>query len=87
MNREVKTDLYDVLGMICTANDYGHNGQIAMAFLFGLTGDLTKEEIETYCREEFLSDEAQEKGYGEEDYESVKEIITEFAKQYNKLKQ
>lgn len=74
MNREITTDLGNILSMINTRYDYGHGGSIASHFFWGLLGGaLTNEEIEWYARDVESSE-----GYGEEDYESAVSSLTEF---------
>lgn len=73
LNRELKTDLRDILSMISCADDYGHNNQIFRHWAAHMCETLTEEEIEAYAREV-----ADEPGYEEEDYECTKERLMEW---------
>ena len=80
LNREVKTDLEDILSLISCAEQYGFADDILFDAFSEIIGNtLTDEEIEWYAR----SIEAK-KGYGEEDYENIKEILEEFKSKYIK---
>ena len=84
MNREIKTDLYNILDLIAVSADYGFDRSILMDGLFEMIGyNLTQEEIEGYSSL-YLTEEYKSKGYTEDDYNSIKEILTEKAKKYNK---
>jgi hypothetical protein len=79
MSRKVTTTLNDVLSMVSCADDYGHNGQIAMHFFWTLAGEkVTDDEIEVFLQQEFLTDAAKLKGYTEEDADSSREAIQEW---------
>lgn len=86
MNRKLKTDLYNILDLIACSNDYGHNGQIIMGALLDMTGDLSSDDIESFAKYKFLSEHAQEQGYGVADYESAIETIAFYAKKHDRLK-
>jgi len=76
--RIIKTTLENILSLIACASDYGfEDGVLFDAFREMLDGKLTNEEIETYAR----SVEAME-GYGEEDYEEIKERLKSFKNKY-----
>ena len=78
MNREIKTDLENILSLIACASEYGFEDNVLFdAFKEMLGGVLTDEEIEWYAR----SVEAED-GYGEEDYEEIKERLKGFKKEY-----
>jgi hypothetical protein len=78
MNREIKTDLGNILSLISCARDYGfEDGVLFDAFKEMLDSKLTEEEIEWYAR----SIEAED-GYGEEDYKEIKERLVEFKNKY-----
>jgi len=70
IDREIKTDLRNILSMVSCAEDYGFAGQIFFGFAAGLAGDVTNEELDEYAREVAAAD-----GYGEEDYEEILETL------------
>ena len=74
MNREIKTDLENILSLIACASYYGFESDVLfVAFREMLGSKLTQEEIEWYAR----SVEA-EAGYGEEEYEAIIEQLEDF---------
>lgn len=78
MNREIKTDLENILSLIACAGDYGFEDDVLFdAFREMLGGKLTEEEVEWYAR----SVEAKD-GYDEEDYEAIKERLADFKNKY-----
>lgn len=76
--RKLKIELRDILELITCAEDYGFKDDVLFDSFADMLGrELTDEEIECYARElESLE------GYGEEDYEDVKERLEEFKEQY-----
>jgi hypothetical protein len=78
MNREIKTDLENILSLIACARDYRFEDDVLFdAFREMLDSKLTEEEIEWYAR----SVEAED-GRGEEDYEAIKERLEGFKNKY-----
>ena len=78
MNREIKTDLENILSLIACASDYGFDRDVLFdAFREMLGSNLTEEEIEWYARSI-----EQLEGYGEEDYEVIKERLKDFKNKY-----
>ena len=78
MNREIKTDLQNILSLITCASDYGFESDILFdSFRTMLDSKLTEEEIEWYAK----SIEELE-GYNEEDYEVLKEKLEGFKNKY-----
>ncbi len=72
-----------ILNLIAAAETYGYYDDILMGWLARdiLKGNLTEEDIEHHCRW-YLSEEAIEDGYTEEDYEDVKETLIFFKNKY-----
>jgi hypothetical protein len=78
MNREIKTDLENMLSLIACADTYGYAHDVLFdAFRGMLNSKLTYEEIEWYAR---LVES--EEGYTEEDYEAIKEPLVVFKNKY-----
>lgn len=78
MNREIKTDLENILSLIACARDYGFEDDVLFdAFKEMLEGKLSEEEIEWYARLVESED-----GYTEEDYEAIKERLKDFKNKY-----
>jgi hypothetical protein len=78
MNREIKTDLENILSLIACADDYGFADDVLFdAFRGMLNSKLTDEEIEWYAR---LVES--EEGYTYEDYEAIKERLASFKNKY-----
>lgn len=76
--REIKTGVDNILSLISCAEDFGFKSNILFdAFRVMLNDRLTGEEIETFARELEAED-----GYSKEDYEQVKETLTEFKNKY-----
>ncbi len=76
--RELKTTSENILSLISCARDYGFEDDILfIAFSDMLGNKLSSEEIEEYSRGLLLLD-----GTSLEDYESVKEILINFKKEY-----
>jgi hypothetical protein len=67
LDRELKTNVRDILSMVACGFSYGHRNQIFDHFAANMCETLTEEEIEAYAREL-----ASGKGYTEEDYENTK---------------
>lgn len=80
INREIKTDLENILSLISVAEDYGFNNSTLMSVFSDLLDNkLTDGEIEWYAH----SIESMEE-YGEYDYESIKNKLIQFRKTYCK---
>ena len=78
MNREIKTDLENILSLIACAETYGYDDDVLFdAFRSMLDSKLTESEIEWYAR---LVES--EEGYTEEDYEAIKETLRRFKNRY-----
>lgn len=78
MNREIKTDLENILSLIACARDYRFENDVLFdAFKEMLDGKLSEEEIEWYARLVESED-----GYTEEDYEAIKERLWDFKNKY-----
>lgn len=77
MNREIKTDLYNLLDLLNVAEDYGFRDDVLFWSIFELTGHVTDEEIHGYANQFDFT-----KGYGEEDVEAAIERLTEYRNQY-----
>ena len=76
--RIIKTTLENVLSLISCAGDYGFEDDVLFdAFREMLDSKLTNNEIETYARSVETMD-----GYGEEDYEAIKERLEDFKNKY-----
>ena len=76
--RIIKTTLENILSLIACASDYGFEDDVLFdAFREMLDSKISNEEIETYAR----SVEAME-GYGEEDYDAIKERLKVFKNKY-----
>jgi len=76
--RIIKTTLENILSLIACASDYGFEDDVLFdAFREMLDSKISNEEIETYAR----SVEAME-GYGEEDYDAIKERLKDFKNKY-----
>lgn len=83
LDRQITTDLFEVLDILYAAEDYGYAKSVLISFLFKLVGKISEEEIEAFAQT-FLTEEMRKKGYGEEDYEIIKERLTNYANHYNK---
>ena len=79
IDREIKTDLRNLLSMVSCAPTYGHGNGVFYDFVTQLVGVVTDDELEQYAREV-----ASEPGYGEEDYEEILETLHRWKKQYVK---
>ena len=78
MNRELKTDLENILSLIACASDYGFEDDVLFdAFRKMLDSQLTEQEIEWYARSVEALD-----GYGEEDYGVTKDRLEGFKNKY-----
>lgn len=73
LDRELKTNVRNILSMVACGYDYGHRNPIFDHFAAHMCETLTEDEIEAYAREL-----ESKKGYGEEDYEDVKEILMDW---------
>jgi len=76
MNREIKTDLNNILSHIACAIDYGYYDDVLMCDFASLTGYVSDEEIKWYC-DSSMSDE-----YGQKDWDCWHERITEWRDKY-----
>ena len=78
MNREIKTDLENILSLIACAGDYGFANDVLFDALRSmLDSKLTEEEIEWYARLVESKD-----GYTKEDYEAIKKTLEGFKNKY-----
>lgn len=84
LNREVKVHLFDILSLVNCSDTYGFTDDVLMDALAELTGYVSDEEIESYARNTFLSEAAEEHGYTEEDYEEAIRNITLWRNTYCK---
>lgn len=73
----MNVERFDVLDLIACANSYGHNNQVLMSTFAGWLGEVTDDEIKSYC-DKVLQNPA----YGEEDRESFIEAFSEFKLRY-----
>jgi hypothetical protein len=78
-NRTIDQD--DILSLIATADDYGHHNSVCMGALVEWAWPITDEDIERYASD-FLTDEMKAQGYGQDDYDSVKERLEEARTRY-----
>jgi hypothetical protein len=81
MNREIITDLNNILSHVACAIDYGYYDDVLMTDFANLTGFVTDNEINWYCTD---TEENKKQGYTQEDYEQWKERITEWRDKYCK---
>lgn len=79
--REITIPLNELLDLTFAAEDHGYDGEIFYSFIFNHISPLIDEEIEEFANM-FLTKEMKDKGYSEEDYEDVKEILLELRRQY-----
>ena len=76
MNREIKTDLENVLSHVCCAIDYGYYDDVLMVDFANLTGEVTDAEIDWYIESN------KSKEYSQEDYDQWRERLTEWRDKY-----
>jgi len=79
--RKVEIDIYEILDLICSSEDYGFNNSTLLYSFKEMLDSLSNDEIENYCSY-FLSEEAINQGYTNEDYEICKERLIEFKEKY-----
>lgn len=77
-NRDVKTDLFNILSLVSCSDIYGFSDDIFFDAMGEITGDVTDKEINAFIEETFVDEE----GYGEEDREEAKEKLTEWRDKY-----
>ena len=53
MNKEIKTDLYELLDVIEAAETYGYMDGVLLAYFGDIIKTLTEEEIDTYIKEKY----------------------------------
>lgn len=82
-NREVTTDLENILSLINCASSYGFGRDVFYSGMFGIIKPVNEQEIQDYAST-FLTSEMRSKGYTEEDYESAIEELTELNNRYGK---
>lgn len=82
MNREIKTDLFNIFDLIVAAHEYGYGDDVFYCGMFDMIRPLTDKEIKEFG-ETYLTPEMREKGYTEEDAESAIKRLTELAAKYN----
>jgi len=78
MNREIKTNLYNILSHVCCAIDYGYYNDVLMCDFAELTGMVSDEEIVKYVNENKSAE------YDREDYDEWSERITKWRDEYCK---
>jgi len=79
--RFVTIPLEELLDLLSCADDYGFDGDIFYDFVFSYINPLTEEEIEEFAQT-FLTEEAKNRGYGEEDYHNIKNKLMELKEAY-----
>lgn len=82
-NREITTDLENILELIVVAEDYGFGRSIFYSAMFDLVKPLSMEEIQAFA-DRYNTPEFQEIGYGDEDYENALNTLHELNEQYGK---
>ncbi|AUR92144.1 hypothetical protein NVP1170O_031 [Vibrio phage 1.170.O._10N.261.52.C3] len=63
MNREIKTDLYNILSHVTCAEDYGYYDDVLMSDLASLTGWVFDEEIDAYINDNLKPPYTQADGF------------------------
>ena len=81
--RKVEFSLNDVLDLVGCANDYGFGHEILLSAFAKQSGWVTDEEIRAYT-DWFVTPEAREQGYGEEDRDKQRERLTAWRATYCK---
>lgn len=79
--RKVNIDITEILNLIASAEDYGFKDDVLFSYFASFLEQLTNDEIEEYCSY-YTSESGREAGYGEEDYEEIKEVLQEFKEDY-----
>ena len=78
MNREIKTDLDNILSHISRAIDYGYYDDVLMTDFATMTGFVTDDEINWYVE----SNKSVE--YSQEDYDQWRERIIEWRNKFTR---
>ena len=78
MNREIKTDLDNILSHISCAIDYGYYDDVLMTDFATMTGFVTDDEINWYVE----SNKSVE--YSQEDYDQWRERIIEWRNKFTR---
>jgi len=78
VNREIKTDLDNILSHINCAVDYGYYDDVLMTDFATMTGFVTDDEINWYVE----SNKSVE--YSQEDYDQWRETITEWRNKFTR---
>ena len=77
-DRELTTTLENILSLISVADDYGfHQSVLLDAFADMMDRKLSEDEIQAYAASVLLDPD-----YGEADYDSIIEVLTEFKDRY-----
>jgi len=79
--RPLTVDLDSVLELVSCADDYGFNRDILVSAFAEWTGPVSDAEIAEYAAW-FLTPEAEEQGYGQEDADEAQERLTEWRDKY-----
>jgi hypothetical protein len=78
MNREIKTDLHNILEHVVCSHDYGYHDDVLMTDFGILTGYVSDNEIESYIKTAATHE------YIEEDKRYWREALTEWRNKYTK---
>lgn len=77
--RQITIGIDSILELISCGSDYGFEDEILYDAFAEILGTLSDEEIESYAKHVMNIE-----GYGIEDYEQIKERLTDFRKTYMK---
>lgn len=82
--RKLEIEIDEVLSLVSCAQDYGFaNALLFGAFASWCSGKVSDDEIENYAAD-FMTPESIAKGFSEEDYDDIKERLTEWRDRYCK---
>lgn len=85
LNREIKTDLFNILESINCAEDYGYADDVFYWGQFKMINPVTDEEIKAFVHHEFLTEEGRAQGYSEEDAEESEARLIALRNKYREI--
>lgn len=81
MNRDITTDLYNILDLVACGESYGFSHHILYYYFAEIIKPLSIEEIEAFSKT-FMTEESIAEGFTEEDAENIKETLIDFKNKY-----
>jgi hypothetical protein len=81
--RKIEIKLSDLLGVVESAEGYGFGDDVFYTHMACWAGNVSDEEIAEYANY-YLTEEAEDRGYGREDYDNSIRVLKDWRDKYCK---